>query len=314
MLCILGAVVPTKRAKVVTRHAVLITTSTNTHACAHTHPRQAICLLRQLSRMTDDICCYPSGVTVTTTSTAPAAGAGVAQPMGMVEAPRLLMNGIELSIHTCTKSMAREVRYIFPHLSLNSNIGANRSGDKARVPAELHATITMPSTEIGVAGDLEKRRQDEERRGQLLILPTIQRSRVDTVRFGVDVEEEKDRCLEYFADFARPLCESLRSQGHWADFIDPCSGLPMMTPHCTRPYNEVAGFEHLLRYTTQNAGCCKILLHPRWGSSCYPATIFTTAPLENVQAAIKVAEKGEAWREGGIGMRRVMEPAGVLVD
>lgn len=248
--------------------------------------------------------------------------------MGMVESPRLLMNGIELSIHTCTKSMAREVRYIFPHLSLSSKTGANRNGDKARVPAELHAdcaaaaaTGTIPNTEIGVAGAVDERGQKEKyeedvegKRGQLLILPTIQRSRVDTVRFGVEVEEEKDRCLEHFADFARPLCENLRSQGHWADFIDPCSGLPMMTPHCTRPYNEVAGFEHLLRYTTQNAGCCKILLHPRWGSSCYPATIFTTAPLRKVQAAIKIAEKGEGWREGGVGMGCVIEPAGILVD
>ncbi|GAB5035059.1 Hypothetical protein NocV09_02300740 [Nannochloropsis oceanica] len=244
---------------------------------------------------------FINGVSSSYDTTFPPALAGVMSETDFVEAVGRV-NNVLVMYWPCTMCF------------VCGNTGANRSGDKARVPAELHATITMPSTEIGVAGGLEKRRQDEERRGQLLILPTIQRSRVDTVRFGVDVEEEKDRCLEYFADFARPLCESLRSQGHWADFIDPCSGLPMMTPHCTRPYNEVAGFEHLLRYTTQNAGCCKILLHPRWGSSCYPATIFTTAPLENVQAAIKVAEKGEAWREGGIGMRRVMEPAGVLVD
>jgi len=147
-----------------------------------------------------------------------------------------------------------------------------------------------------------RRRNREKRRKSCLILPTIQKSRVVTVRFGVEVEEEKDRCLEYFADFARPLCEFLRSQGHWADYIDPSSGLPVMTPHCTRPYSEVAGFEHLLIYKTQNAGCCcKILLHPRWGSSCYPATTFTTAPLKKVQAAIKVVEKGEGGRDDGAG-------------
>lgn len=31
----------------------------------------------------------------------------------------------------------------------------------------------------------------------ILIIPTIQKSRVDTVRFGAEVEEEKDRCLEF---------------------------------------------------------------------------------------------------------------------
>lgn len=65
----------------------------------------------------------------------------------------------------------------------------------------------------------------------------------------------------------------------------------MLTEACTRPYNEVAGFEQLLRYRTQNAGCCKILLHPRWGSSCYPATMFTTAPVEELEAALRAAEE-----------------------
>jgi hypothetical protein len=65
----------------------------------------------------------------------------------------------------------------------------------------------------------------------------------------------------------------------------------MLTAGCTRPYNEVAGFEHLLRYRTQNAGCCKILLHPRWGSSCYPATLFTTAPVEAFVEALQMLEE-----------------------
>ena len=39
-------------------------------------------------------------------------------------------------------------------------------------------------------------------------------------------------------------------------------------------YSEVAGFQTLLNYQIHNAGCCKILLHPQWRSSCYPATMF----------------------------------------
>lgn len=33
-----------------------------------------------------------------------------------------------------------------------------------------------------------------------------------------------------------------------------------------RTYNEVEGFQILLNYRVMNAGCCKILLHPQWGS------------------------------------------------
>ena len=41
---------------------------------------------------------------------------------------------------------------------------------------------------------------------------------------------------------------------------------------------QVDGAQQLLEYSVQNAGCCKILLHPSWSSAVYPATIFTTAP------------------------------------
>jgi hypothetical protein len=61
----------------------------------------------------------------------------------------------------------------------------------------------------------------------------------------------------------------------WVDMIDPCSGLPVHTrSNSTFIYPEVAGFEQLLCYRTTAASCCKVLLHPSWGSACYPATVF----------------------------------------
>ena len=44
---------------------------------------------------------------------------------------------------------------------------------------------------------------------------------------GETVESEKDALLERFFAFARHVCAALRDQGHWADYIDPCSGLPV---------------------------------------------------------------------------------------
>jgi hypothetical protein len=50
----------------------------------------------------------------------------------------------------------------------------------------------------------------------------------------------------------------------------------------------------------QNAGCCKIILHPRWGAAVYPATLFTAAPgevvvaaLRDMQAALEQRTRGE---------------------
>lgn len=130
---------------------------------------------------------------------------------------------------------------------------------------------------------LQKGEADE---GRLLVIPTAQEARHDLVKVGTEIEEEKDRLLEVFMTFARGVCEHLRGKGHWADYIDPCSGLPMMTEGCNKVYSEVDGFQVMLQYKTMNCGCCKVLLHPTWGSGVYPATMFTTAPKEALAEAI----------------------------
>lgn len=124
----------------------------------------------------------------------------------------------------------------------------------------------------------------------LLIIPTCQHSRCDLISVGPDVDNEKDFLLERFMEWAKRVCGRLIAQGHWADYVDPCSGLPMMTKVNAGVYSEVGGLVSLLGYAFQNAGCCKVLLHPRWGSSVYPASMFTKAPLRAIQAAIAATE------------------------
>jgi len=53
----------------------------------------------------------------------------------------------------------------------------------------------------------------------------------------------------------------------------------MISLNCNKVYSEVDGMECLLNYRAYNAGFCKILTHPRWGSAVYPATIFAYAPV-----------------------------------
>eukprot|EP00897_Mesotaenium_endlicherianum_P004783 jgi/Mesen1/4332/ME000022S03624 len=114
----------------------------------------------------------------------------------------------------------------------------------------------------------------------MLIVPTCQNSAVDLVKMGEVVEEEKDRLLEVFVEWAKSVCDKLQSRGFFADYIDPCSGLPMIHRDTTTVYSEVDALATLLGYGYANAGCCKVILHPKWGSSVYPATMFTNAPLE----------------------------------
>lgn len=61
----------------------------------------------------------------------------------------------------------------------------------------------------------------------MLIVPTCQRSVLDLVQTGEDVEAEKDFCLERFVEWSEKVCSALSDLQHWADYIDPCSGLPV---------------------------------------------------------------------------------------
>ena len=93
-------------------------------------------------------------------------------------------------------------------------------------------------------------------------------------------------------EFAKAVCNKLIDRGHWADYIDPCSGLPVIRniagfvlcmQHCqncylvdlsqqmmhrefTVPYGEVDGFSTLLGYKTANAAGCKVSLLHQWAS------------------------------------------------
>lgn len=125
----------------------------------------------------------------------------------------------------------------------------------------------------------------------LLVVPTCQRADMDLVATGDAVDAEKDRLLERFVRWAVAVCTRLSSMGHWCDYIDPCSGLPMMHKDTQTPYSEVEGLSLLLGYRTANAGCCKVVLHPKWGTSVYPATLFARAPAEAVDEAVRLAEE-----------------------
>jgi Methylmalonic aciduria and homocystinuria type D protein len=114
-------------------------------------------------------------------------------------------------------------------------------------------------------------------------IPTNQKAVVDLVSMrGEAVEAEKDRLLNVFMEFAATLCQEISALHYWADYIDPCSGLPMLTRHANKVYSEVDGMECCLGYRSYSAGFCKVLEHPIWGTAVYPATIFSNAPNEVV--------------------------------
>jgi hypothetical protein len=126
--------------------------------------------------------------------------------MNTLMPPTMTSQGLECSVHLCPKALRRELSRIFP---------------------------------------------DTEITDDFLAIPTAQHAKMDLVRVGEEVEDEKDALLinvrerpPYshslcerqifdasiflkFMQFAKPICEELIAEGHWADYIDPCSGLPV---------------------------------------------------------------------------------------
>jgi hypothetical protein len=170
---------------------------------------------------------------------------------------------LECSLHYLPKPLMREFSHVFndEYLKFSDN-----SGDAAM-------------SDAAAAGGGSTLR--------LLAIPTNQRAREDLVQMGDHIEQEKDRLLNVFLTFGKYICEGLRMKGFWADYIDPCSGLPMISLNCNKVYSEVDGMEVMLNYKSYNAGFCKILTHPKWGSAVYPATIFTHAPADIVKGLME---------------------------
>ncbi|KAJ0407677.1 hypothetical protein ATCC90586_001859 [Pythium insidiosum] len=154
--------------------------------------------------------------------------------------PTAVRPGFEVSVHDCPRIMMRELKHVFP-------------------AQFTHKTIKTAS---------------------ILAVVTCQHALMDLSQFGDAADKEKDRLLETFVAFAQFVTSRLIEQQYWADFIDPCSGLPMLTLPSNKVYSEVDGVELLLRYRCLSAGMCKILLHPVWGAAVYPASLFTDAPFE----------------------------------
>ncbi|KAF9919017.1 hypothetical protein BX616_002986 [Lobosporangium transversale] len=124
----------------------------------------------------------------------------------------------------------------------------------------------------------------------LLVVPTFQKCQHDMVAWDAVIAKEKDDRLEDFVRWSTAIHQGLKELGFWSDMTDPASGYPTFSERGRDVYPDVEGCQILLKYDFQNAGCCKVLLHPIWGSKIYPATFFTTAPID---VLLKVLEQVE---------------------
>ncbi|KAI9217968.1 hypothetical protein BC828DRAFT_389870 [Blastocladiella britannica] len=154
-----------------------------------------------------------------------------------------------------------------------------------RLQLSIHAPATRLLNDIAPVFPSIINTQSQAR--PFLVLPVMFPTVHDLVASGADVDRERDDVLEAFVAFGHELARRVRAKADacgaagddwWFDFTDPASGYPMLTAPGPSLYPDVHGAQALLRYDVMNVGCCKVLLHPTWGSKVYPATCFSTAP------------------------------------
>ncbi|XP_062354630.1 cobalamin trafficking protein CblD isoform X2 [Cinclus cinclus] len=111
----------------------------------------------------------------------------------------------------------------------------------------------------------------------LTVLTVTQKSRNDMSVWSQEVQDERELLLENFISGAKEICCAISSEGYWADFIDPSSGLAFFGPYTNTPLLETDERYRLLGFSVDDLGCCKVIRHNLWGTHVVVGSIFTNA-------------------------------------
>jgi len=116
---------------------------------------------------------------------------------------------------------------------------------------------------------------------RVTVLNLTQKSDSDMSAWSLSMEMERDKLTQSFIESAMNICEHLKHEGYWADFIDPTSGRPYLGGFTNMTLFETDERYNQLGFNVEDLGCCKVVKHVLWGSHVFVGTIFTSAPLDD---------------------------------
>jgi len=151
---------------------------------------------------------------------------------------------------------------------------------------EMEQSVTLELTAMdcppALMRDLISLFPDQKLTGQskMTVLNLTQKSDNDMSAWSLQMEMERDQLTAGFVESAMNICEQLKQDGFWADFIDPTSGRAFLGSFTNSTLFETDERYNQLGFNVEDLGCCKVVKHVLWGSCVFVGTIFTNAPLE----------------------------------
>ncbi|CAF95981.1 unnamed protein product, partial [Tetraodon nigroviridis] len=111
----------------------------------------------------------------------------------------------------------------------------------------------------------------------MTVVTVTQKTQNDMTSWSCAVEQEREQMLAKFIDGAKEICSVLQTEGFWADFIDPSSGLAFFGPYTNNTLFETDDRYRHLGFHIEDLGCCRVIQHSLWGTHVFVGTIFTSA-------------------------------------
>ena len=216
---------------------------------------------------------------------------------------------METSVHALAPDFEQEALNVFPEIAMlhgDCNDGNMRTGSRKgkRTPPilccmtfQFFASGTMDLLKVAPGPtqlfDAGKERTDADAwlqsRSNLIhmnrdttnatLSPPLRR--IEEASGTVDARHaaEMDRLLDNFVRWYNAVSNEIsrRDQGYWCHAVDPRTGRAL-TGKTGEVWSEVAAAHAFLKYDKVYDGPCPVIVHPRYGTSAYPASVFTNAP------------------------------------